>query len=433
MSTSKTHETQVAPPGTLVTGEGLGAGYVLVAPSDDTMTYLLDKKTGKVHHTWTSVNLPGLAVYLLPNGNLLRAEDIRSQLPPGAQSCGYPGGLIAMYDWHGKLLWSCPINTPTQQQTHDVFPMPNGNVLVDVWEYIDASDPKMRTTCPPSGGLWSGMIIELEPDGKGSATQVWQWRFWDHLLGPNQSPASSYPHRIDANYLGTPPGMNNWTHVNAVTYDEALDQIIISSRNLNEIYIIEHTSSSDIAAGSTGGKYGRGGDFLYRWGNPAAYGVDAPQQLFGQHSPYWLRADSANAHKILVNNDGFVGEVSNCQAQQGTANPTSFVVIDAPFHPKTGRYHMKPGEPWGPASADLLATIPSSDYQCTFEGSVQLLDNGNLMICSGLTGYLYELALGGSDGPRVVWQFNLSGVEGAFRCHHYSHEYVEQAAAGGSS
>ena len=36
--------------------------------------------------------------------------------------------------------------------------------------------------------------------------------------------------------------------MNAVAYNEALDQIIISSRNLSEIYIIEHSPTTEIAA-----------------------------------------------------------------------------------------------------------------------------------------------------------------------------------------
>jgi len=426
-----TQASKVPPPGTLVTGSGFNPGYVLVAPESDTTTYLIDKK-GDVHHHWTSDKVPGMAVYLLPNGNLLRAEN----LSPGSgqpRPCGYPGGRVAMYDWHGKLLWHHDINSDTHQQTHDVFPMPNGNVLVDVWEFIDQTDPKMRTNCPPAtgSGLWSGMIVELQPTSDGKAVPVWHWRFWDHLLPASAQPAS-LPQKLDVNYLGTPlTDMTDWIHMNAVAYNDALDQIVVSSRNLNEIYIIEHSSSSEIAAGSTGGRYGRGGDFLYRWGNPAAYGMGSgnPQQFFGQHSPHWLHAHSADAHKILVNNDGYTGSVSSCVSSQGTSNPTSFDLLDAPFNPSAGNYGMEPNQACGPVSAKELAAIPSGQFQCTFEGSVQLLHDGNLMISSGLTGILYELAPSSGNGSwEVAWQFNLSpSAGGAFRCRQYSGAYIEKA------
>src|SRR5947207_2541508 len=112
MSTSSTEiqATPVPPPGTLVTGSGINPGYVLVAPEQDTNTYLVDKK-GAVRHHWTSDKVPGMAVYLLPNGNLLRSENLRTGASTPARQCGYPGGRIAMYDWHGKLLWHHDINS----------------------------------------------------------------------------------------------------------------------------------------------------------------------------------------------------------------------------------------------------------------------------------------------------------------------------------
>lgn len=75
----------------------------------------------------------------------------------------------------------------------------------------------------------------------------------------------------------------------------SLDQIVFSCRELSEIYVIDHSTTTAEAAGTTGGRSGRGGEILYRWGNPAMYGrgTAQQQQFGGQHdvhshdSSYW--------------------------------------------------------------------------------------------------------------------------------------------------
>lgn len=59
--------------------------------------------------------------------------------------------------------------------------------------------------------------------------------------------------------------------MNGIDYNPVLDQIALSTHNLNEWYIIDHSTTTAEAATSSGGNSGKGGDLLYRWGNPAAY------------------------------------------------------------------------------------------------------------------------------------------------------------------
>src|SRR5262249_61664741 len=77
----------------------------------------------------------------------------------------------------------------------------------------------------------------------------------------------------------------DWTHVNAVAYNPALDQIMLSVPEFGELWVIDHGTTKAEAAGHKGGRYGKGGDLLYRWGNPRAYraGTVRDQKLFSQH------------------------------------------------------------------------------------------------------------------------------------------------------
>jgi hypothetical protein len=59
-----------------------------------------------------------------------------------------------------------------------------------------------------------------------------------------------------------------WNHMNSIDYNPTFDQIAMSVRGNSEVWIIDHSTTTAQAKGHTGGKYGKGGDLLYRYGNP---------------------------------------------------------------------------------------------------------------------------------------------------------------------
>ena len=79
-------------------------------------------------------------------------------------------------------------------------------------------------------------------------------------------------------------------HTNAVAYNAELDQIMLSIHAFSEVWIIDHGTTTEEAASHSGGKRGKGGDLLYRWGNPRAYrtGTNVDQRLFAQHNAHWI-------------------------------------------------------------------------------------------------------------------------------------------------
>jgi hypothetical protein len=373
-------------------------GYLLLAPADSTTTYLIDKKGYVVHKWHSSMNLkPGMSVYLDSAGNLYRAENM------GNKYCGYPGGRIAVYSWTDTLIWAYNINYPTFQQTHDIYPMPNGHVLADVWEQKNAAAETAagRTKYFQQGGLWSGGVVEVaQIPGTQNADTVWSWHLWDHLDNTGTNPQT-----LNVNDVGTPiSGYADWIHMNAVTYNPQLDQIIVSSRNLNEIYIIPHDTSTANCAGPAG-------NFLFRWGHAQVYGAtggDTAQWLYGQHSPYWIPGGCPNAGQIMINNDGY------------NRNYTSVNIINPTW---TGSsYQMGTGGLFLPDTANSTYNAPTQYWSWT-RGNAQQLPNGNLLICAADVDTFYEVQ--GKPPYNVVWKYSLLDQGGAFRCTQYSESYVD--------
>ena len=87
------------------------------------------------------------------------------------------------------------------------------------------------------------------------------------IVAKKRSWTSSEPLDMSAHLLrGKKPGpvRADWLHANAVAYNADLDQVLVNSPELNEFWIIDHSTSSAEAAGHNGGRYGKGGDILYR-------------------------------------------------------------------------------------------------------------------------------------------------------------------------
>jgi len=393
---------------TFITEDAFDA-YTLISIHNN--AYLFNN-CGEVIKEWNSSYPPGNSVYLLPNGNLLRAgrvTDNSSNISIGGQ-----GGVVELYNWDGDLLWSYLHNTNDFRQHHDVFPMPNGNILIlaitvmSVSEAIDAGrDPNLMN----DSRLYNERIFEVEPVGTDQVNVVWEWNVKDHLIQDFDNSKDNFgdvamtPGKLDINFLNDGSGEANWLHFNSIQYDENLDQIIISSRNLSEIYIIDHSTTSAESATSSGGTYGKGGDFLYRWGNPIAYrqGTTNDQTLFGQHYPYYIEDGLVDAGKIVVFNNG-IGRSPEFSSADIISPPTS-----AP-----GVYDYTPDTAYGPVAAEYSYSDQSStpsEFFSAILSSVQRLPNGNTLICEGASGEIFEI----DDNENEVWRYinpisNSNGV-----------------------
>ena len=398
-------------------------GYTLIASTNSTDTYLIDM-AGHVVRTWQSDCQPGLSAYLLENGNLLRTGQIKK--PPFFG--GGTGGRIQEFSWDGKLVWDYTFYSATQLPNHDICKLPNGNVLMIVWEKKSVADAIAVGRRPETvrGYLLADCLLEVQPTGKTSGKIVWEWRPWDHLIQDFDANKKRYgnvgahPERIDINfgentiaamvaqpkeleklrgigYVGggrRAPPQTDWLHINSVTYSAELDQIMVSVFEFNEIWIIDHSTTTAQAVGHKGGRYGKGGDLLYRWGNPRAYraGTRKDQKLFGQHNAHWIAKGLPGAGHVLVFNNGLK------RPDGGYSSVDELVLpVDA-----RGHYTRAKGRAFGPERPVWTYSAPKkSDFFAPFISGAQRLENGNTLICSGTNGTVFEVT---RDGE-LLWKF----------------------------
>jgi len=60
-------------------------------------------------------------------------------------------------------------------------------------------------------------------------------------------------------------------HANGIFYDPATDLIYMSVNFYSEVWVIDHSTTTAEAAGNQGGQFNRGGDLVYRFGNPSLF------------------------------------------------------------------------------------------------------------------------------------------------------------------
>lgn len=413
--------------------DGAYEGYTLVAPLRSTTTFLLDMQ-GAIVHRWKSELPPGNAAYLLEDGSLLRCGRVDNERFSG----GGQGGRIQLFSWEGELLWDHQLSDATQLAHHDIQPLPNGNVLAIVWELVEPDEllsKGRRFEAIQEAGLWPDRVIELAPRPTeadlGGAEVVWEWRAWDHLVQDENEQAADFgvvseqPGRIDVNallrrseqtaeelqrakeleeemrglgYLGDtapakanepaadhrPGGGSDWLHTNSIDYLPGEDLILLSSRSMSEIWVLDHGTTTAEAATGKGGRRGHGGDLLWRFGNPKVHGGSEEQALFGQHDARFVVG--AEQPRVMVFNNG---ESRPTEERYSTVEVLELPALDGPADAAPVRMRTIGADPEGVS------------FYSSFISGAQDLPGGNVLICSGAEARLIEVA---PDGT-VVWEW----------------------------
>lgn len=359
-------------------------GYTLFGQFNSRNTYLMNLNNSIIK-TWTHSKTGGYTAYLLKDGSVIRTSVSSGSSING----GGAQGVLQRYDWNGNLIWEYTYSSNSYRQHHDIEPMPNGNVLIIAWEVKTAAQA-IAAGYSGNRTLWPEHILEIQPVGTNGGNIVWKWHFWDHMIQDYDASKANYgnpaqhPELLDIN-AGTPS--TDWIHLNGISYNPELDQIVVSSHYLHEVYVIDHSTTTAEAAGHIGGRWGKGGDILYRWGNPANYRAAGTQVFKVVHNAYWIPK-------------GLRGE-GNIMAFNNRENLGNSIVteITAPVD-SAGHYIYTPGTAYGPANPTWSYTAPG--FYSNHLGSNQRLPNGNTLMVESTTGFFTEAdSLGNS-----VWTYN---------------------------
>jgi len=373
-------------------------GLTLVNPlASNTMRLITND--GRTVNTWHCGKPVSYMPYLMPDSTVWRPGlHPAPQLRPGA--CG---GLIERYNWAGDVIQSFEWSGPDHIQHHDIQPLPNGNILVlSLDRYTRAEAEAMGRLDISTDHIWSEMIVEYDPFAD---SVVWEWRLWDHLVQdvdstkPNHGVIAEHPHRLDIN-AGMIHSTGDWIHANAIDYCAEEDLVVFSSHRLHEFYIIDHSTTTEEARGSTGGRHGKGGDILYRWGNPQNYGrgTSADQRFFVVHGVNFIEAGLPGAGNILAFNNG---------DRPGTSNDYSSVEEIAPPRDSAGGFYIHPDSAFGPEEPVWMYSNPGTFYSNHLSGAFRM-PNGNTFMIEGTKGYITEVDSTGT----VVWNRPLGGQTG---------------------
>ncbi len=376
-------------------------GYNLVYPQNQPNVFLLDN-CGEIVHIWEDDNgwVPGNTAYLTDEGLLYKTKR-SSSVAQDAIFAGGAGATIEIRDWDNNLIWTYTLNDENFRLHHDIALTDEGTILAIAWELKtneESAAVGRDTSTLAQAKMWPDYILEIDP---ATDEVIWEWHAWDHLIQDFDSTKNNFgviadhPERIDVNY-GRLDGHPDWMHANSIDYNADLDQILLSVPYFDEIWIIDHTTTTEEAASSFGGFGNRGGDLMYRWGNPMTYGqgtVD-DKQFFFQHDAHWIDDFLEPTHpqygKIAVFNNRFAADISVASiiSPDWVMYEWEYTIENNTYLPETYDFN-------------LAHPVDSTDLWSTGLSSVQFLPNGNTLIMGGRFGYAFEL----TPDDDIVWEY----------------------------
>jgi hypothetical protein len=404
---------------------------------------LLMDDHGEIAHEWHTPNhTPEATVaYLLPDGNLLRGTskahyvEMEETFPVGGS------GTVTIEAPDSTVLWEWDHYEPGGECTHhDLEMLPNGNVLAIAWVSVDTEDARAVgwTQQGDRTRLFLDKIIEVKPNFEtGGSEIVWEWNAIDHIVQnvdpalPNFGEPADHPEKIDINWPQLDSVQFNGgqlLHMNSVSYHVDEDVLLLSSAIFAEAWIIDHSTTTEEAAGSTGGRYGKGGDLIWRYGNPQTYGGDpADQILYWQHDTYFLTDAVPHTGDMLVFNNGMRrgadGRPEMDQICMGMVTGAYADVLELTIpRDENGMFTMH-GET---ETVWSYNSDGKDDVYSPFMSGAQRMPNGNTLMMQACDKRIVEVT---PDGEMVL-DFHVGGPGRIFRIYKYAPDYAGITALG---
>lgn len=350
------------------------AGYTLFNPmiisrkqlhGDTTSKIYLIDMTGRIVHYWTIPGAAKLHGELLENGNLLCSIDIPGTPRPLKTQFGISS--IVELDWDSNIVWQ--YDEPLHD-CHDRCRLQNGNTLImrydDITQELQDKIQGGDYGTEIDGKMHTLTLEEIDPKGN----VVWDMKLSD-ALDPEIDLIRPYCTR------------ELWPGLNSIQ-ELADGNIVSTSYNLSTVYIWDRKNKS------------------VKWRSPKEL-VSFP------HDPQPTKKGN-----IMVFDNGryYVADPDNTPNHYA---PDFSRVIEV--NPETNEVI------WEYRGKNPV------DFYSTYISSSQPLPNGNVLVCEGATGYLFEV----TRDKQVVWEYfspfysetgNRFGYTSSiFRAHRYSMDH----------
>jgi len=370
--------------------EKINEGLVLIDDLNTDEVFLVEKN-GTKFHEWTLSNELGNDAFLEDDGKLLALlKTDNDQITFGGS-----GGQIQVINPDNSIDWEFVYSTEDYNLHHDIKRLPNGNLIALLWEKKETEEAKEKGF-EGDQDVFIESVIEIDPT---TNEIIWKWSSWDHLIQDVDSDKSNYgileetPQLIDVNYNSALED-GDIMHANSIEYDSVNDLIYISVNYYSEVWVIDHSTTTDEAITSLGGNYNKGGDLIYRFGNPSTYNSNEERLFNNNHFCNIIKEGIPGAGNIMV----FVNGGETLQSKVYELQLPSVLDLNVP-----------PTIKWFYENEEL--------YSGRVSGAVRL-ENGNTLITEADFGY-WEV----TEEKEIVWKYKREG----FLWRGYSYLYDSDA------